>query len=138
MARHVCFRIDENTQALRMRDHTLNIPSAIVAICMTVLYARIRQTAIRRPMDRKALCITYMPVENVEVVLLKHGQKVENGLHWEEFPARVEHESSVRIEIGLHIGSFEVRRGATAETTSGSGYRHLGIINSRARKVDAI
>jgi hypothetical protein len=138
MARHVCLRIDKNTQALRMCNHTLNIPRAIVTVCMTVLYTRIRQTTIRRPMYRKTLCIAYMPVENIEVVLLKHGQKIEDGLHREKLPARVEHEASVRIEIGLHLAGLEMRKDVTTGTTSGPGYRYLGSVNSRSRKVDAI
>jgi hypothetical protein len=128
MARHVCLRIDENTQALRMRDHTSNVPSAIVAVRMTVLYTRIRQTTICRPVYREALCIAYMPVEDIKVVLMKHGQKIENGLHRKEFAARVEHEASVRIEIGLHLGGFEVRRDATAGTTSEPGYRQFACV----------
>jgi hypothetical protein len=51
----------------------------------------------------EAFCIVYMPVEDVEVVLLKHGQQIENGLNRKKLPARVQHEASVRIEIGLHL-----------------------------------
>jgi hypothetical protein len=130
MARHICLWIDENTQALRMRDHTLNVLSAIVAVCMTMLYTRICQTTIRRPVYRKALCIAYMPVENVEVVLMKHGQKIEDSLHREKLSARVEHEASVGIKIGLHLGGFEVRRAATAEKTSETGYRQFACSQS--------
>jgi hypothetical protein len=77
-------------------------------------------------MYRKTLCIAYMPVENIEVVLLKHGQKIEDGLHREKLPARVEHEASVRIEIGLHLAGLEMRKDVTTGTTSGPGYRYLG------------
>jgi len=44
-----------------------------------------------------------MPVEDIEVVLLKHGQQIEDGLNRKKLPARVQHEASVRIEIGLHL-----------------------------------
>jgi hypothetical protein len=103
MPRNVRLRKDENTQALRMRDHTLYILSAIVAICMTVLYAGIRQTTIRWPMYRKALCIAYMPVKDIEVILVKHSQKIKDSLHREKLPASVEHEASMRIKIRLHL-----------------------------------
>jgi hypothetical protein len=51
----------------------------------------------------EAFCIVYMPVEDIEVVLLKHGQQIENGLNRKKLPARVQHEASVRIEIRLHL-----------------------------------
>jgi hypothetical protein len=51
----------------------------------------------------EAFCIVYMPVEDIEVVLLKHGQQIEDGLNRKELPARVQHEAPVRIEIGLHL-----------------------------------
>ena len=44
-----------------------------------------------------------MPVEDVEVVLLKHGQQIKDGLNREKLPARVQHEASMRIEVGLHL-----------------------------------
>jgi hypothetical protein len=70
---------------------------------MTVLYARIRQTTIGRPMHGEAFCIVYVPMEDIEVVLMEHGQQIKDGLDGEEFPARVQHETSVGIEIGLHL-----------------------------------
>ena len=50
MPRHVCLWIDKNTQSLCMRNHTLNVLGSIVFRSMAVLYARVRQTTICRPM----------------------------------------------------------------------------------------
>ena len=44
-----------------------------------------------------------MPMKDIEVVLLKHGQQIEDGLNREKPSARVEHEAPVRVEIGLHF-----------------------------------
>jgi hypothetical protein len=54
-------------------------------------------------MYREAFCIIYMPVEDIEVVLLKHVQQIEDGLNRKKLPARVQHETSVRVEIGIHL-----------------------------------
>jgi hypothetical protein len=51
----------------------------------------------------EAFCIVYMPVEDVEVVLVKHGQQIKDGFDRKKFPARIQHEASMRIEIGLHL-----------------------------------
>jgi hypothetical protein len=42
-------------------------------------------------------------VEDIEVVLVKHIQQIEDGPDGEELSARVQHETSVRIEIGVHL-----------------------------------
>lgn len=70
---------------------------------MAVLYARIGQATICRPMNGEAFCIIYMPVEDIEVVLVKHSQQIADGLNRKKLPTRVQHEASVRIEIGLHL-----------------------------------
>jgi hypothetical protein len=70
---------------------------------MTVLHARIRQTTVCRPMYGEALCVIYMPVKDIEIVLMEHGQQIEDGLNGKELPTRVQHEASMRIKIGLHI-----------------------------------
>jgi hypothetical protein len=103
VAGHICLWMDKKSQTLRMRNHTLNILRGVALGSMTVSHARIRQTTICRPMYRKAFCIVDMPVEDVEIVLVKHGQEVEDGLNREQLPARVQHETSVEIEIGAHI-----------------------------------
>jgi hypothetical protein len=54
-------------------------------------------------MHREAFCIVYVPMKDIEVVLLKHGQQIEDGLNRKKLPARVQHEASVRIEIGIHL-----------------------------------
>jgi hypothetical protein len=50
-------------------------------------------------MDREALCIIYVPVEDIEVILVKHIQQINDGGHGEEFPASIQHETPVGIEI---------------------------------------
>jgi hypothetical protein len=70
---------------------------------MTVLYACIRQASAFWHMDGKTFCIEDVPVKDIEVVLVKHSQQIEDCFDRKEFAARVQHEASVRVEIGLHL-----------------------------------
>jgi hypothetical protein len=36
-------------------------------------------------------------MKDIKVVLIEHGQQINYGLDWKEFPARVQHESSVWV-----------------------------------------
>jgi hypothetical protein len=56
---------------------------------MAVLHARVRQTMICRPVYREAFRIVDMPVEGVEVVLVKDSQEFKDGLDRKELPACV-------------------------------------------------
>ena len=73
VTRHVCLWIHKNAQILRIRDHLLNITRRIVCVSITELDTCVRQTAISGPQQREALCIVYMPMEDVEVVLVEQG-----------------------------------------------------------------
>jgi hypothetical protein len=43
-----------------------------------------------------------MPMKDIEVVLVKQGQQVKNGFDREELSACIQHEASMRIEVGGH------------------------------------
>jgi hypothetical protein len=98
------------------------ISRSIVLRTMTVLHTRIRQAAICWPMNGETFCIVYMPVEDIEVVLVKHVQEIEDGWHRKELPARVQHEASVRVEIGLHLLWILEAAGFTARQTRERGH----------------
>lgn len=89
---------------------------------MAVLDARIRQATICRPGHGETFCIIYVPVEDIKIVLMKYGQQIKDGLDGKEFPAGVQHEASVRIEIGIHFGWIWTGRSCTASERSGRGY----------------
>jgi hypothetical protein len=75
---------------------------SVIPRSMTVLYARICQTATCRPVYGETFCVVYMPVEDIEVVFLEHCQQIEDSLNRKKSPARIKHKTSVRIEIGFH------------------------------------
>jgi hypothetical protein len=122
MTRHISLWIDKNTQALCMCNDTMYISRSIVLRTMTVLHTRIRQAAICWPMNGETFCIVYMPVEDIEVVLVKHVQEIEDGWHRKELPARVQHEASVRVEIGLHLLWILEAAGFTTRQTRERGH----------------
>jgi hypothetical protein len=73
-------------------------------------------------MNGETFCIVYMPVEDIEVVLVKHVQEIEDGWHRKELPARVQHEASVRVEIGLHLLWILEAAGFTTRQTRERGH----------------
>ena len=85
---------------------------------MTMLYACIPQASAFRQMDGKTFCIEDVTVEDIEVILMKHSQQIEDCFDRTEFAARIQHEASVRVEIGLHLIQLRQNRALTNWGTS--------------------
>jgi hypothetical protein len=64
-------------------------------------------------MDGKAFCIEDVPVKDIEVVLVKHSQQIEDCFDRKKFAACVQHKASVRVEIGLHLMQLRQNRALT-------------------------
>lgn len=95
---------------------------------MTKFPTRIRQSPVavflvRRPEKREALRIVDVPVEDVEVVAVQECQELGNGIHGEKLAACVEHEASMRVEIGVHRACVVIlKRGVISATV---GHNHI-------------
>ena len=97
MTRHIGLGVYVDVQSLCMHDHILDVQGSIIFRGVTFLYAHICQATIYRPMKGEALCIVYVPMKDIEVVFIEHGQKINYGLDRKELPACVQHESSVWV-----------------------------------------